>query len=260
MNDKNVIVKSDGPILRITVNRPQKLNALNRKTVAALNAAFHDQASRDAIRVVILTGVGDKAFVAGADISEIQNLDPTAARAYVRAGQKLMNDIENLGKPVIAAINGYALGGGCELALASTIRLATSTASLGLPEINLGILPGFGGTQRLGRLIGAGRAMHMTLSGEMISAEQALDWGLISGMFEPRRFTEAVDKLAGKLARSAPHAMHAIIDLINRGMELPIESGLQIEADRFALCCATHDMREGTSAFLQKRKPEFKGN
>ena len=260
MNDKNVIVKSDGPILRITVNRPQKLNALNQKTVAALNAAFRDDASHDAIRVVILTGAGDKSFVAGADISEIKGLDPVKAREYGQKGQQLMNRIENLGKPVIAAINGYALGGGCELALACHIRLATSNASLGLPEINLGIIPGFGGTQRLGRLIGAGRALHLTLSGEMISAEQALDWGLVSGTYEPKRFTEAVDKLAAKLARSAPHAMHAIIDSITQGMNLPIEAGLSIESNRFALCCATNDMREGTSAFLQKRKPEFKGD
>jgi enoyl-CoA hydratase len=212
MNDKNVIVKSDGPILHVTVNRPQKLNALNQKTVAALEAAFRDEASRESIRVVILTGAGDKAFVAGADISEIKGLDPARAREYGQRGQQLMQRIENLGKPVIAAINGYALGGGCELALACHIRIASSSASLGLPEINLGIIPGFGGTQRLGRLIGAGRALHVTLTGEMMSAQQALDWGLVSSVHEPKRLVEAVEKLAAKLSRSAPQAMHAIID------------------------------------------------
>jgi enoyl-CoA hydratase len=260
MKDKNVIVQTDGPILRITVNRPDRLNALNEKTISALETAFREDAMQDAIRVVIISGAGDRAFVAGADISEIKELDSLKAHEYGRRGHQLMERIQQLGKPVIASINGYALGGGCELALACTIRLAASNASLGLPEINLGLIPGFGGTQRLARLIGAGRALHMTLSGEMISAQQALDWGLVSGLYEPKRLDTAVDKLANKLASSAPLAMRAIIDSINQGLDLPLDSGLHIEANRFAMCFSTKDMQEGTSAFLQKRKPVFKGN
>ena len=259
MSYTNILVRSDGPVLHITVNRPRKLNALNRKTVQELTRVFREEANAEAVRVVILTGSGDQAFVAGADISEIRELTPVKAREFSMAGQELMLDIQQLGKPVIAAINGYALGGGCELALACTLRLASTNASLGLPEINLGIMPGFGGTQRLGRLIGPGRALEMALTGEMIDAEQALDWGLVTGVYEPQKLEAAAEKLASKLARSAPHAMDGIMTAVNQGLDLPLQAGLEIETDRFALCCATQDMKEGTGAFLDKRKPRFTG-
>ena len=256
---QNLLVETNDRVQRIIVNRPEKLNALNAATVAELHRAFERARDDDAVRAVVLTGAGDKAFVAGADISEIRNLDPTQARWFSWKGQQLMLAIERLGKPVIAAVNGYALGGGCELALACSVRLAATTATFGLPEINLGIMPGFGGTQRLGRLIGAARATDLALTGRMIDAEQALAWGLVTSVEEGTRLEAAVDKLAGGLAASAPHAMAGILDAINLGLDLPLEAGLAMETDRFALCCSTEDMREGTSAFLEKRKPSFSG-
>ena len=257
---ENIATSIDQFVLSITINRPDKLNALNQATLSELSTIIQRASEDDGVRVVTLTGAGEKAFVAGADISEIQHLNPIQARRFSQFGQQLMLDIQNLGKPVIAAINGYALGGGCELALACSIRIAGEQAMLGLPEIKLGIMPGFGGTQRLARLIGAGRALHMALSGAPIDAQQALAYGLVTEVVPPNELSTATDRLASALASAAPHAMEGILDSINKGSDLPLEAGLELETDRFALCCATEDMREGTSAFLEKRKAQFSGN
>ncbi len=259
MNETFVHSAADGAILHITIDRQDKLNALNREVLAQLQAAFETAAGDPDIRCVVLTGAGSRAFVAGADIVEIKDHEPGNIGEYVQQGHELMNSIENLGKPVIAAINGFALGGGCELALACTLRIAASTAQLGLPEVGLGLIPGFGGTQRLSRLIGRGRALEMMLTGVPVNADQARDWGLVNAVAEPEDLADEVNALAVKLARSAPCAMEAILQAVHAGADLDLARGLAVEAEQFAKMCTTQDMREGTSAFLQKRKPEFKG-
>ncbi len=259
MNETFVHSAADGAIVHITIDRQDKLNALNRVVLAQLQAAFETASGSPDIRCVVLTGAGTRAFVAGADIGEIQALGRENAGKFVKQGHELMSLIENLGKPVIAAINGFALGGGCELALACTLRIAASTAQLGLPEVGLGLIPGFGGTQRLSRLIGRGRALEMMLTGVPVNADQAKDWGLVNAVAEPEKLAEKVNKLAGRLARSAPCAMRAILKAVHGGADLDLALGLAVEAEQFAKMCTTQDMREGTSAFLQKRKPEFKG-
>ncbi len=259
MNEVFVHSAAEGAIAYITIDRQHKLNALNRVVLAQLQAAFESAAGNPDIRCVVLTGAGSRAFVAGADIGEIQALDRESTGEYVQQAHDLMNLIEKLGKPVIAAINGFALGGGCELALACTLRIAASTAQLGLPEVGLGLIPGFGGTQRLSRLIGRGRALEMMLTGVPVTASQAKDWGLVNAVAEPQDLTDTVNALAVKLASSAPCAMRAILQAVNAGADLHLARGLAVEAEQFAKMCTTQDMREGTSAFLQKRKPEFKG-
>ncbi len=256
---QNIQVLQDGAVETITINRPDKLNALNQQTLLELSDAFSAAAVNDATRVVVITGSGNKAFVAGADIGEIQELSPIDAHAFSELGQQVMLGIQHLDKPVIAAINGYALGGGCELALACNLRIAGDNALLGLPEIKLGIMPGFGGSQRLTRLIGAGRALEMMLTGEPVAAGRAEQIGLVNQVVEAGALRDTVSDYAERLARAAPHALHGILDAVNKGADLPLEAGLELETDRFALCCATEDMREGTSAFLEKRKPEFRG-
>jgi len=259
MNETFVHSATDGAILHITIDRQDKFNALNRAVLAQLQAAFETAAGDSDIRCVVLGGAGSRAFVAGADIGEIQALGRGNVSEFVQQGHMLMHSIEMLGKPVIAAINGFALGGGCELALACTLRIAASTAQLGLPEVGLGLIPGFGGTQRLSRLIGRGRALEMMLTGVPINAEQAKNWGLVNAVAEPENLAEAVNRLASKLARSAPCAMRAILKTVHGGADLELAQGLALETEQFAQVCATEDMQEGTSAFLQKRKPEFKG-
>lgn len=259
MSFENLLYETDSGIARITVNRPDKLNALNNRTVIELSEAFDEVADDDEIRVVILTGSGDKAFVAGADISEISTLSPMMALEFSRGGQLLMQQIETLGKPVIAAINGYALGGGCELAMACTFRIAADSARLGLPEISLGIMPGFGGTQRMVRLAGRTATLELALTGSQIEAERAREIGIVSRVVAADQLGEDVTKLASRLARSAPLAMRSIIESINLGSESSLERGLEQESQLFALCCSTEDMREGTTAFLEKRKADFKG-
>ena len=259
MNLSNLLIHTDQRVMRITINRPNSLNALNAKTIEELSGAIDQAASDDAIRVVVITGAGDKAFVAGADITEIQTLDKNTTAHFVQRGHETMLKIQNLGKPVIAAINGYALGGGCELALACTLRIGSENALMGLPEISLGIIPGFGGTQRLSRIIGTGRGLEMMLGGKPITAQKALDWGLLNQVVEQGQLMEAVDQLAAHLSKSAPIAMHAIMDAVNKGADLPLEDGLEIEKDEFVKICGTQDMREGTTAFLEKRKANFKG-
>ena len=260
MNFETIIYQVADRIARITINRPEKLNALSNLTIIELDAAIDDAADDHDVRVIILTGAGDKAFVAGADIGEINTLSPVGAHDFSRAGQLLMQKIHTLGKPVIAAINGYALGGGCELAMACTLRVAAQGARLGLPEISLGIMPGFGGTQRLLRLIGPGAALELALTGSQVDADRAAQLGLVNKVVADSELTASVDKLAARLAAAAPIAVRNIISTINLGGESTLERGLEHEAQLFALCCSTEDMLEGTGAFLEKRKPEFKGN
>ncbi len=259
MSFENLAVVTRGGIHTITIKRPTKLNALDRQTLQELYGAIIDASGDDKVRVIVLTGAGDKAFVAGADISEIRAQSPTEARSFSQFGQNLMSMIQSLDKPVIAAINGYALGGGMELALACHLRIASRNARLGLPEIKLGIMPGFGGTQRLVRLVGSTIALEMVLGGEPITAERACALGLVNRVVEPEALEEAVKTLAAPLVKAAPEAVRGILDVILQGAGIPLEAGLALETARFALCCATEDMQEGTSAFLEKRAPEFTG-
>ena len=243
----------------ITIDRQDKLNALNQAVISGLMQAFQQAAQSPDVRCVVLTGAGNKAFVAGADIAEIKTLTQESAAAFLRKGNALMSFIENLGKPVVAAINGFALGGGCELALACSLRVASKTAQLGLPEVSLGLIPGYGATQRLTRLIGQGRSLEMILGGAMISADQACEWGLVNQVAEADELEAVVEKLAAKLARSAPLAVRAILKTVNAGHDLELAQGLAMEQAQFAQICSTEDMQEGTSAFLEKRRPRFKG-
>ena len=255
----NILVERDGAVAIVTINRPKVLNALNRLTLdELLHAAFEFQADAT-VRAVILTGAGDKSFVAGADINELAGQTPMSARDHARAGQRVFDVIENLGKPVIAAINGYALGGGCELAMACTIRIAADTARLGQPEINLGIIPGYAGTQRLPRLVGAGRALEMMLTGAPIEAAAAERIGLVNRVVPAAELMVEARKLGAELASRAPVAVRFIIDAVNRGRDMAMQDASMFEATLFGVLTATDDMREGTRAFLEKRKPVFRG-
>ncbi|TVS13078.1 MAG: enoyl-CoA hydratase [Wenzhouxiangella sp.] len=259
MSFENLSVVTRGGIHTVTVKRPAKLNALNGQTLQELYAAIIDASGDDKVRVIVITGSGDKAFVAGADISEIREQSPIEARRFSQFGQNLMSMIQSLDKPVIAAINGYALGGGMELALACHLRIASRNARLGLPEIKLGIMPGFGGTQRLLRLVGSTIALELALGGEPISAERAYELGLVNRVVEAGELEAAVQALAAPLTNAAPEAVRAILQAILQGADINLEAGLALETARFALCCATEDMQEGTGAFLEKRSPQFKG-
>ena len=255
----NLLVNREGAVVVLTIHRPRVLNALNAQTIDELRRAMLDCRRDEGVRVVILTGSGEKAFVAGADINELAVLTPAAGREHALTGQHVFDVIENLGKPVIAAINGFALGGGCELAMACTLRVAADTARLGQPEIGLGLLPGYAGTQRLSRLVGKGRAMEMCLTGAPVSAEEALRIGLVHRVVPAAELMAESRKLADQLARSAPIAMRYIINAVNKGIEMPLAEACQYEATLFGLVASTEDMKEGTRAFLEKRKPEFKG-
>jgi enoyl-CoA hydratase len=255
----NLLLERDGPVALVTINRPQVLNALNRSTLDELRRLILELKHDAGVRVVILTGAGEKAFVAGADISELATQTPNPGREHALAGQHILDLIENMGKPVIAAINGYALGGGCELALACTLRIAADTARLGQPEINLGILPGYAGTQRLPRLIGKARAMELILTGAQIGASEAERIGLVNRVVPAATLLAESKKLAAELAKQSPIAMRYIIDALNHGLEMPFGDGCRYEATLFGLVAASEDMREGTRAFLEKRKPEFRG-
>lgn len=256
---RNLLSADQGGVRRIAINRPDKLNALNHETIGELHAAFDQARNDDTVRVVVLAGSGEKAFVAGADITEFASATPQQALQFSRAGQQLMTRIERLGKPVIARIQGFALGGGMELAMCCHLRIAGDKARFGQPEINLGVVPGFGGTQRLLRLAGRGAALELCLLGASIDATRALALGVVTRVVAAEKLDEEVDAVAAQLASAAPHALSGILDAIVLGGESPIDVGLDYESQAFALCCATADMREGTSAFLERRKAVFKG-
>jgi enoyl-CoA hydratase len=255
----NVLVERDGAVATVTINRPKVLNALDRSTLEELRRAALEVKSDDSVRAVIVTGAGEKSFVSGADINELAEQTPTSAQEHASTGQRVFDLIEHLGKPVIAAINGYALGGGCELAMACTIRIAADTAMLGQPEVKLGIIPGYAGTQRLPRLVGVARALEMMLTGAPVDAATAERIGLVNRVVPAATLMAEARKLAGELAGRAPVAMRFIIDAVNRGQEMTLADASVFEATLFALLTATDDMREGTRAFLEKRKPTFRG-
>jgi enoyl-CoA hydratase len=259
MSYENLLYEKKEGIAYITFNRPKLLNALNRKTIEELQHVLVDARDDAFVRVLILTGSGEKAFVAGADINELAQQTPVNGKEFSLYGQSVFHLLETMGKPSICAINGYALGGGCELALSCSIRLASKAAKLGQPEVKLGILPGYGGSQRLARLCGKGMAHELCLSGEMISAEEAERIGLVNHVYEPADLLPAAESLAKKIIEKAPLAVRYCMEAIERGVEMPLEEGLFLEATLFGLCCATEDMREGTKAFLEKRAAQFKG-
>jgi enoyl-CoA hydratase len=259
MGYQNLIVEASGPVTRVTVNRPEVLNALNRATLAEIVAAFSAIGRDPAARVVILTGAGEKAFIAGADIKELKDLPPLAASEFAREGQLACTVISRIGKPVIAAVNGFALGGGCEVALACTIRIGSRKAKLGQPEVNLGVVPGWGGTQRLPRIVGLGRAAEIILTGDPIGAEEAHRIGLLNQIVEPEELMPTCEAIAGKIASRGPLAVRLALGACQRGLEGSLAEGLALEADAFGLAASTADWREGTSAFLEKRAPNFRG-
>jgi enoyl-CoA hydratase len=256
---ENLLVERDGGVLTITINRPKVLNALNGATLAELASAIDDAGTDAGVRVVVITGSGDRAFVAGADINELAALTPVGGQEHGRRGQLLFERIDRLGKPVIAAINGFALGGGCELAMACTVRLAADTAKLGQPEINLGLIPGFAGTQRLARLVGRGRALEMLLTGQPISADEAWRIGLVNRVVPAAELATEVRTLAVALASKPAVAVRFILEAVTNGLDMAERDAEQYEATLFGLVFSTDDMREGTRAFLEKRKPEFTG-
>jgi enoyl-CoA hydratase/carnithine racemase len=259
MTYENILLEKKAAIAYVTINRPKVLNALSLATMEELGAAFLDIRSDSSIRVAILTGAGEKAFVAGADIGELSRQDAVSGKEYAHRGQAVLGLIENLGKPVIACINGFALGGGCELALACTMRLASDNAKLGQPEVKLGILPGYGGSQRLPRLVGKGLAMQMVLAGEMITAQEAHRIGLVNEVTAAAELIPRAEAIAAKIIANAPLAVQYAIEAVNKGMEMPLAEGLFLEATLFGVCSATEDKKEGTAAFLEKRAAQFKG-
>lgn len=258
-NLENILVDRSEGVATITINRPKVLNALNSQTLDELRRVVLHCRQDDAVRCVIVTGAGEKSFVAGADINELSVQSPTGGREHARAGQHILDLIENLGKPVIAAINGFALGGGCELAMACTVRIAADTARLGQPEVNLGIIPGYAGTQRLARLVGRGRALELLLTGDHVTAAEAHRLGLVNRVVPAAELMTEARKLAATLASKAPVAVRYILDAVNKGLDMAFPDAQIFEATLFGLVSSTEDMREGTRAFLEKRKAEFKG-
>ena len=256
---ENLLLEHDAGVTIVTINRPKVLNALNGATLDELRRVLLAARRDDAVRCLIITGAGEKSFIAGADINELAKQTPVSGRDHARSGQHVLDLIENLGKPVIAAINGFALGGGCELAMACTIRIAAQSARLGQPEINLGIIPGYAGTQRLARLIGRGRALDMLLTGEHVNAAEAFRLGLVNRVVPDGSLMDEARKLAASLAAKAPVAVRFIIDAVNKGLDMPLADAQNYEATLFGLVASTEDMREGTKAFLEKRKAEFRG-
>jgi len=259
MSFENLLVERDGFVAILTINRPAVRNALNSPTMDELRRALLDLRRDDGVRCVIVTGAGDKAFIAGADINELAVQSPAGGREHALRGQHVVDLLEHLGKPVIAAINGFALGGGCELAMACTLRLAADTAKLGQPAINLGIMPGYAGTQRLSRLVGRGRALEILLSGDMIAADEAYRIGLVNRVVPAAQLMDEARKLAAALASKAPIAVRYILDAVNTGLDMTLADASRLEATLFGLVSSTEDMREGTRAFLEKRQAEFKG-
>jgi enoyl-CoA hydratase/carnithine racemase len=257
---ENVLYEKKGAIAYVTINRPKEMNALNLKTWENLRAAFEDARNDTAIRGVILTGAGDKAFIAGADISELATITAVEAERSSSYGQEVLNLIENLGKPVIAAVNGFSLGGGCETAMACTIRVAAEHAQFGQPEVTLGIIPGGGGTQRLPRLVGKGRALQIILSGERINAQEAYRIGLVNEVVPvAANLIPRAEAILNQIFKNAPIAVKYSLEAVNKGLETSISDGLSLEASLFGICATTEDKKEGTQAFLQKRHANFKG-
>jgi enoyl-CoA hydratase len=259
MSYENILLEIRDHIAVVTLNRPKVLNALSRATLRELDAAFEEVAANDDVRAVLLTGTGEKAFAAGADIQELAALSAMEGQELALRGQKIFTKIENLGKPVIACINGFALGGGCELAMAATIRIASETARLGQPEVKLGLIPGYGGTQRLPRLVGKGSALKLILTGEMISAAEALRIGLVDEVVPAADLMTRGMQLAQSIAGVAPMAVRQCIAAVHAGYDLPLDEALLLEASLFGVCCATADKAEGTKAFLEKRAAQWSG-
>jgi enoyl-CoA hydratase/carnithine racemase len=256
---ENVLYEQKDAIAYVTLNRPKVLNALSQRTWEDLRAAFEDARDDAAVRGVILTGAGDKAFIAGADISELAHVTSVEAEKSSSYGQEVLNLVENLGKPVIAAINGYALGGGCETAMACTIRIAVENAKFGQPEVTLGLIPGGGGTQRLPRLVGKGRALQLILSGGMINAQEAYRIGLVNEVVPAADLITRAEGILKQIFSNAPLAVKYSLEAVNKGLETSQAEGLSLEASLFGICAGTEDKKEGTQAFLEKRKPQFQG-
>jgi enoyl-CoA hydratase len=259
MSYENLLVETRDGVSFVTVNRPAKLNALNGATIAELDAAFAAAGADAYVRGVILTGAGEKAFVAGADIAELATRSPSEGRELALRGQEVLGRIEGLGKPVIAAINGFALGGGCELALACHLRIAAENARLGTPEVKLGLMCGYGGTQRLPRLVGRGRALELLLTGEMIDAAEALRIGLVNRVVPHEALLAEAEALLRKMLANGPLSLRFSLEAVGSGLGLPLDQALQLEATLFGLLCASEDKGEGTAAFLEKRPPRFQG-
>jgi enoyl-CoA hydratase len=259
MSYTTLLTETRDAISTVTVNRPERLNALNRQVMQELDECFRGLQTDDRVRVVILTGAGEKAFVAGADINELAALTPLEGQEFSRYGQGVLDRIENLGKPVIAAVNGFALGGGCELAMACTLRVASESARFAQPEVKLGIIPGYAGTQRLARLVGKGRALELILTGEAVAAQEAYRLGLVNQVVPPAELMNAARALARKILANAPLAIKFALEAVHHGLEMTQEEGQFLEATLFGLCCTTEDMKEGTRAFLEKRPAKFVG-
>ena len=259
MDFQNLKLETREGVAILTVNRPDKLNALNVQTLGELEQAFGHLATAADVRGVILTGSGEKAFVAGADIAELATQTPVQGKLIARRGQAILDSIENLGKPVVAAVNGFALGGGCELAMACHVRVASENARLGTPEVKLGLMCGYAGTQRLARLVGKGRALEILLTGEMVDAQEALRIGLVNRVVPKDKLMAEAEGLLRKMLANAPLALRHTLEAVNSGLQLPFEQAEELEASLFGLLCSTEDMREGTQAFLEKRPARFQG-
>jgi enoyl-CoA hydratase len=259
MSFETLLVERDGAVEIVTINRPKVLNALNSQTISELERVMRDAQADETVRAVILTGAGEKSFVAGADINELAALSPAEAQRHGRRGQAVLDLIEGLGKPVVAAVNGFALGGGCELAMACTLRIAAEQARFGQPEINLGIIPGYAGSQRLPRLVGKGRALEILLTGEMVTAARAYDIGLVNTVVPAAELMAEARKVASTLAGKAPLAARFIIEAVNHGLTLPLADAQFLEASLFGLIASSDDMKEGTRAFLEKRQAVWRG-
>ena len=257
MEYQNLILEKQGNVAIVKINRPDKLNALNAATMEEIKQVFLSLRNDESVYVIILTGSGEKAFVAGADIKELNSLDMISAKAFAEKGQEIFYSVENMNKPVIAAVNGFALGGGCELALSCHIRLASDNAKFGQPEVNLGIIPGYGGTQRLTRLINSGRSSEMIFTGDLVDASEALRIGLVNHVYPQAELLPKAIEMANKIASKGQHAVHLALKAINIVDQMSDTEGQKYEASLFALCCGTDDFKEGTNAFLEKRKPNF---
>jgi enoyl-CoA hydratase len=258
MGYENLLTEQRGAVMWLTVNRPDKLNALNRKTMSELDAAVAAAEADDAVHALVITGTGDKAFVAGADISELRTLGAVEAKEFALRGQAVFNRIEGLAKPAVAAVNGFALGGGCELAMACHIRIASSNAVFGQPEVKLGLIPGYAGTQRLPRLVGRGRALEILLTGRNVAADEAARIGLANAVVEPGELVAEVDRLLQKILANGPLAVSHCITAVNHGLEMGFDDACLLEATLFGVGAASDEMTEGTTAFLEKRKPVFR--